>query len=196
MDSKDRVKIWNTFLKFARDSAASLKQYECPSWQDPGYNWNKPGSGGTLGEEDMLKLSLLSWCILSAQARASHLIQECKEEKYIDDKQAESFSHLNFKQQWLILPVIKMKPHCKSKIDFKKYPHMVIKELHDIRDNLFHVNHNQLKKQLDKIDSDTVINHFINFVDAMEDMNVLLERGGRKEPSQAVLEITRAFRPK
>ena len=73
---------------------------------------------------------------------------------------------------------------------------MVIKELHDIRDNLFHVNHNQLKKQLDKIDSDTVINHFINFVDAMEDMNVLLERGGRKEPSQAVLEITRAFRPK
>ncbi len=194
MDSRKRVKIWNTFFKMARDSAVSLKQFESPSWKDPGYDWDKPGSGGTLGEEDMLKLSLLSWCILAAQARSSHLIQECKEDGFIYDNQAESFSQLNFKQQWLILPVINTKPHCKYKIDFKEYPHKVIKELYEIRDKLFHVNHNELKKQLDGITSDELLDYFVHFVEAMEDMNVILERDGRTEPKPEVLEIAKAFR--
>ncbi len=194
MDSKDRVKIWNTFLKFARDSASALKKYESSSWQDPGYSWDTPKAGGTLVEKDMLKLSLLSWCILAAQARSSHLIQECKEENFIDDNQAESFSQLNFKQQWLILPVIKMKPHAKSIIDFKQYPHRVIKELHKLRDNLFHVNHDKLKKQLDNIKPDELLDYFVNFIEAMEDMNVLLERGGLKKARPEVLGIADAFR--
>ena len=186
------MQIWNTFFKLARDSAVSLKQFESPSWKDLGYNWDKPGSGGTLDEKDLLKLSLLSWCILAAQARSSHLIQECKG-KVINNKQAESFSHLNFKQQWLILPVINMKPHSKDKIDFSEYPHKVIKELHDIRNDLFHVNYDILKARLDKIDSDTILEYFVQFVEAMEDMNVVLERGITKARPE-VLEIAKAFR--
>jgi hypothetical protein len=194
MDSKKRVKIWNTFLKMARDGAVSLKQFESPGWKDSGYSWDKQDYGGTLGEEDMLKLSLLSCCILAAQARSSHLIQECKEYGFIDDNQAESFSHLNFRQQWLILPVIYMKPHCKYKIDFDQYPHKVIKKLHELRDNLFHVNHERLKNQLDKIDSGELLDYFVHFIDAMEDMNVIIERGGRTEARPEVLEIAKAFR--
>ena len=194
METKERVKIWNTFFKLARDSAVLLKKFESPSWKDTGYDWDKPSSGGTLEEEDVLKLSLLSWCILAAQARSSHLIQECKEDGFIDANQAESFSRLNFKQQWLILPVINEKPHCKYKIDFEQYPHKVIKELHEIRNNLFHVNHNALKKQLDKIASDKLLDYFVAFVDAMEDMNVILERGGRTKAKPEVLEIANAFR--
>ena len=136
MESKERVKIWNTFFKLARDSAAALKKFESSSsgssWKDPGYNWNERGRGGTLDEKDLLKLSLLSWCILAAQARSSHLIQECKG-KVMNGDQAKSFSYLNFKQQWLILPVIHMKTHNKDKIDFKEYPHQVIKELHKVQ---------------------------------------------------------------
>lgn len=194
MDTRKRVKIWNTFFKMARDSAVSLKQFESPCWKDPGYSWDKPGRGGTLGEEDMLKLSLLSRCILAAQARSSHLIQECKENGFINKNQAESFSHLNFKQQWLILPVINMKPHCKYKIDFEEQPHKVIKELHEIRDSLFHVNHDKLKKQLDEINFDELLDYFVHFVDAMEDMNVILGRDGRTEAKPEVLEIANAFR--
>jgi len=194
MDSGKRVKIWNTFFKMARDSAVSLKQFESPRGKDPGYDWNRPRAGGTLGKKDMFKLSLLSWCILAAQARSSHLIQVCKEDGLIDDNQAESFSHLNFRQQWLILPVIYMKPHCKYKIDFDQYPHKVIKKLHELRDNLFHVNHERLKNQLDKIDSGELLDYFVHFIDAMEDMNVIIERGGRTEAKPEVLEIANAFR--
>jgi hypothetical protein len=70
----------------------------------------------------------------------------------------------------------------------------VIKELHDIRNNLFHVNHDELKKQLDKIGTDKVLDYFVRFVDAMESMNVLLERGGRTSPKKEVLKIADAFR--
>ena len=193
METEERAKIWNTFFKIARASAVSWKQFESPSWKDPGYSWDKKERGGTLGEEDMLKLSLLSWCILAAQARSSHLIQECKG-KFINDKQAESFSHLNFKQQWLILPVIYMKPHSRDKIDFNEYPHKVIKELHDIRNDLFHVNHDMLKARLDKIASDKLLDYFVHFVEAMEEMNVILERGGIKKARPEVLEIAKPFR--
>ena len=194
METKERVKIWNTFFKLARASAVSLKKFESPNWKDLGYDWNKLGAGGTLGEKDLLKLSLLSWCILAAQARSSHLIQECKEDGFIDDNKAKSFSHRNFEHQWLKLPVINMKPHSQDKIDFNEYPHKVIKELHDIRNNLFHVNYNELKTQLDKIASDKLLEYFVQFVEAMEGMNVILERDGRTEAKPEVLEIANAFR--
>ena len=56
METKERVKIWNTFFKLARANAVSLKEFESPSWKDTGYIWDKPGSGGTLDEKDLLKL--------------------------------------------------------------------------------------------------------------------------------------------
>jgi len=191
MDTEKRVEIWNTFLKMARDSAVSLKQFTSPGWKDSGYNWDKQRTGGTLGEEDMLKLSLLSWCILAAQARASHLIQECKEEKPISGTHTKKLMDMNFQKQWLSLPRI----YGKGNIDIYKDPsYTVIKELQTIRNNLFHVNHDKLKNQLDNIDSDDLLDYFVRFVNAMEDMNVLLERGGRKEAKPEVRAIADAFR--
>ena len=192
METAERVRIWNTFFKLARISAVTLKQFKYPQWQDPGYNWDRPEAGHTLGEEDMLKLSLLSWCILAAQARASHLIQECKEEKRINGRRTKELMERNFKEQWLSLPGI----YKKENIDIDKFPYKVIKELHDIRNNLFHVNHDKLKKQLDEIESDKVLYYFAKFIDAMEGLNVLLERGDRKESKPEVLSIADPFRNK
>jgi len=188
METGERVKIWNTFFKLARKSASELKKINNKSWIDPDPYW-EPRVGGTLGEEHTLKLSLLSWCILAAQARASHLIQECKDRDYISKDQADSFGKLNFKQQWLILSMIGMIKTTNT-YDIKQYPFEVIKKLHKIRDGLFHVNLNNLKKELDGIESDEILRYFVDFVKAIDDMNVLI-RGDKSNPN--VLRIAKPF---
>ena len=188
MKDTERVEIWNTFFKLARGSASELKKYKTPCWVDPDPNW-EPKVGGTLGEEDRLKLSVLSWCILAAQARASHLIQECRDKGYIDKDQAASFGELNFKQQWLILSMIGMIKTTPTD-NIEQYPFEVIKKLHKLRDGLFHVNLVRLKKELDKIKPDDAWRYFSEFVKAVDAMNVLI-RGTKSDPN--VLRIAKPF---
>jgi len=185
LDSTERAIIWNTFLSLAYTSAGSLKRTQTPGWKLPYWRSNK------LPSQEILKLQLLAWCILSAESRASHLIHEAVEEHDLSKTKENELRHQPLSEEWKALPSVFKQ---NFDVDFSKNPHKSVKSLSDLRNDLFHVNYGYLKNKLDELTSDQVLNLFVNFVDAMEDMNVQLKRGGIKNARPEVLRIADPFR--
>ena len=131
--------------------------------------------GGTLADEQFHILATLVLCNLAIEARANHLIEELKEEKTISNDVAEAARRLPTKHKWFLLPALARVP---TVLDGGNPPHQAIAQICGLRNDLMHVNYTNLKKRLPT--AATVLNWFSDFVVAMEDMNVILERIRRK----------------
>ena len=178
VDSKERVKVWNTFFKLAREQAVSLDNNILGKSEVSSYSFK----GGTLNKDEILSLQIVSWCILALQAREAHLIDELREQDKITAAEASALHHLGIKEQWDLLP--KMAGFNNS-IRYDRVPHQVIRELDGLRNNLFHVNYDKLVSVLPK--GKKAVSIFNQFVVAMEDMNVILKR--HRKPWKRVLAI-------
>jgi len=180
-DPKERVKIWNTFFKLARKEAESLHE------ASTGKESSKIDHflGGTLPDEEFHAFATLVLCNLAIEARANHLIDELEEKGKITEDVAQAARWLrNTEHKWFLLPKLAGK---RKRLDSSKGPHQAIRQICDLRNTLLHVNYPRLKRKLPK--PDTTLSYFSRFVEAVEDMNVVL--GRTKKARKKVLNIGR-----
>lgn len=164
---QERVKIWNTFFKLAWAEAKSLFETSngITSWKrfDP--------EGGTLSETEFHTLATLILCALAIEARANHLIEELKEQRKISPDVAEAAQYLPLKHKWFLIPQL---AGVSNKLDSDHGPHQSISQICHMRNPLLHVDYEELKRKLPS--PKTTLSYFSRFIEAMEDMNVVLKR--------------------
>lgn len=179
MDKTERVKVWNTYFRAAREHAAELYPLLNNGKPPQKFDW-KP-AGETLEGREFHGLGMLTFCCLAIEARVNHMIDEKVKEKKISEKEGGKLKrNENFRQRWVGLANRVGVP-----LDMQKEPHKVIWELFEIRDAIFHMRFDELKEKLSYLSD---YNYFTRFVNAMDDYNVKL----RNEPSSAdVLKIGR-----
>jgi len=178
VESTDRVRIWNSFFKLAWNEAKILHDASAKKTSKKEFN----PLGGTLSHEEHHILSTMALCNLAIEARANHLIQEMVEEGKITQAEGEAASRIPTKHKWFLLPKL---ASAKAKLDDSSSPHQAVVQICSLRNNLLHVNYAGLQKQLPK--RSTALSLFKKFVEAMEDMNVVL--GRHEKPKKEVLEI-------
>ena len=174
----DRVKMWNTFFKLARDEAKLVFEKDSNTICEKTF---KP-AGGVLDAEDFHILATLTLCNLAIEARANHLIDELFEKGVISKDEADAAQYLPPQNKWALLPKLAGK---RTKIDFSRPPHSAISQICALRNDLMHVRYFNIKKKLPK--AKTLLSYFNNFVLGMEDMNIILKRINK--PRKAVLNI-------
>ncbi|MCX5991031.1 MAG: hypothetical protein NTZ04_01670 [Chloroflexi bacterium] len=181
VDAVNRVKVWNTFFRLAREQAVSAKKLQDINWSDPGHVFG----GGTLDNERIHSLAVIAWCLLALEAREAHLIEELKDQGKLTPAQAKAAHFLGIQEQWALMPKLAGKSGKHNNIRFDKPPHQAIAELASLRNDLFHVNYENLLKKLPT--PQKAVSLFNQFVYAMEDMNVILRR--HKKRHKRVLSI-------
>ena len=169
----DRVKIWNSYLIEAREFANKLN--ECSGN-------NKFSTitlaGGTLSAEEHYIIMTIIHSVLAVEARVNHLLHELKEEGSINETLRNTVLRSDTKNKWALLPTLAGK---QNEISYDKMPHQAISELLRYRNQLIHVIY---KKEdfLDELPSKSkTIRLYNEFIEAMENMNVLLDRYQEKE---------------
>ena len=180
IEPSDRVKIWNSFFKLAWTEAKSLHE------RSTGISSAKVFDplGGTLGEVEIHTLATMVLCNLAIETRANHLIDEMIEEGKITQSEGEAARWLLTRHKWFLLPKL---DGINAKLDKASGPHQAVVQICSLRNDLMHVNYTDLQKQLPK--PDTALSLFAKFIEAMEDMNVLL--GRHDKPQKEVLELSK-----
>jgi hypothetical protein len=169
---EDRVQIWNTFFKLAWQETKLL----CETTRGQKIRKQFNPVGGTLPPEEFHRLATLMLCALAIEARANHLTDELVEEHGLNPKIAEVVrTRLSTERKWFLLPELAGA----NPLNKAEYLHKAIHEICKHRNDLIHVNYAGLKKYLPS--PTHTIKLFENFVAAMENMNVVLPRGIRKE---------------
>jgi hypothetical protein len=179
-DPKDRIAIWNSFFRLAWLETKHVFEANsrCKS------NDKFDPVGGTLGEDETHRLAAVVLCTLSIEARANHLIEELVESGKISNEVGKAACMLPIKHRWFLLPT---SAGVDKKISSDSGPHQAVAQLCELRNDFLHVNYQNLKKRLP--DSGTLLSYFKRCVEAMEDMNVVLERGRPDGPLTEVLKI-------
>jgi hypothetical protein len=178
VDASERVEVWNTFFKLAREQAVFAKKLEDASWLDRGHTF----LGGTLDNEKTYSLAVVAWCLLALEARESHLVEEFRDKNLISRKEAEAVHRLNIERKWALLPRLAGK---RKRVEYDKLPHSAIVKLCKYRNMIFHVKYDELVANIPSIAE--AVDLFNGFVYAMEDMNVILKR--HKKHRKRVLRI-------
>jgi len=181
VNAVNRVKVWNTFFRLAREQAVSAKKLQDINWPDPGHVFG----GGTLDNEDIHRLAVIAWCLLALEAREAHLIEELKDQGKLTPAQAKAAHFLGIREQWALMPKLAGKSGKRTNISFDKPPHKAISDLAKLRNGLFHVKYEKLVGKLPS--AQEAVSLFNQFVYAMEDMNVILRR--HKKHHKRVLSI-------
>lgn len=163
----ERVKVWNTFFKLAREEAVSLKRLHNPNWTVRTHHF----AGGTLNEQETHSLAVVAWCLLALEAREAHLVEELKDQGKLTEREATATHFLPIREQWALLPKLAGK---RTVIRFDKAPHQAIAELARLRNDLFHVRYEDLVRKLPP--GQKAVSLFNRFIEAMEEMNVILGR--------------------
>ena len=179
VDPADRVEIWNSFLKLSWAEAKLV--YECSSGRQSQKTLEP--LGGTLPDDEFHALATLVLCTLAIEARANHLINELAEQGKITQDVAEAARWLPIKHRWFLIPSL---AGVQSTFDSSTGPHQAVAQICEWRNDLFHVDYPSLKNGLPS--PDTILSYFRRFVEAMEDMNVVLGRGIDR-PRKEVLDI-------
>jgi hypothetical protein len=169
----ERVEVWNTFFKLAREQAIPLKKLQNATWKVRPQRFR----GGTLGKAQIRSLGTVALSYLALEARANHLIAELVDESKLSQRKAVEIGFLDTKEKWALLPKLAGKT---ASIDFSRRPHQAVAQLCSLRNDLFHVNYARLLKKLPK--PGAALSLFNSFVYAMEDMNVILGRHPQKDP--------------
>ena len=175
-----RVTIWNTFFRLAWSE--SKRVFELSMNCTSNNQFSPPG--GTLGEEASHVLAALAFCVFSIEARANHLIEELREAGTIGFDLANAARWLPPKEKWFLLPAL---AGVRVQISSASGPHQAVAQLCDLRNDLMHVSYDQLAAKLPT--AQTALSYFERFVEAMEDMNVIL--GRHQNPDPEVLRIGR-----
>ena len=176
MRNTDRVKIWNSFFHQSRTEVIRLKD---------GISAQVKFvlEGGRLTDEQQSILTILALCTLAIEARANHLIVEIAEKGEITEAQAKAAQRLPPLEKWILLPKFAGK---RALIRTDRKPHQAIAEICKRRNDLVHINFDKLTPQYLPNKTKT-ISLFKDFVIAMEDMNVKLNRISR--PRKGVLKL-------
>jgi len=180
LEEKARVMIWNTFFKLAWSEAKAL--FEITTGRVSSKRFDP--EGGTLPESEFHSLATLVLCALAIEARANHLIEELKEKDRILPDVAEAVQRLPAKYKWFLIPQL---AGVTGAVDSDSGPHQSVKQICDLRNPLLHVDYSQLRSRLPT--PNTTLSYFSRFVEAMEDMNVVL--GRHDKASKKVLDIGR-----
>ncbi len=171
----DRVRVWNSFFHQARAEARRLNASEVPlGGFDP--------EGGRLTDEQQTVLAVLALCTLAIEARTNHLIIELAEKGRLSQVESEAAQRLPPLEKWVLLPRLAGR---KGRVQTDRSPHQAVAEICNRRNALVHVHFDKLTTQLP--DKARMLRLFSGFVEAMEDMNVLLGRASR--PRKRVLRL-------
>ena len=176
VSNPDRVRLWNSLLHQARAEARNLANNRAP---DGGFE----PRGGRLSNEQQSILTLLALCTLSIEARANHLIIELVERGKLSADQGRSAQRLPPLDKWLLLPSLAGR---RTKIATDKAPHQAVAEICRRRNGLMHINFQKLRSS-DMPSKTKMLALFRGFVEAMEDMNVMLRRV--RAPRKRVLRL-------
>ena len=179
-DHHERVQIWNSFFRLAWGEAKRVFEL---SNQCEGADSFKP-DGGTLPEEEFHILAAVVLCNLAIEARANHLIEELIEAKTIKADVGRAARQLPTRHKWFLLPTL---AGSTAQLDAASAPHQAIAQLCTLRNAALHVDYEKLHGRLPN--ADAMLSYFKHFVEAMEDMNVILKRGGRTGPLPDVLKL-------
>lgn len=166
-DGKERVMIWNTFFKLAWAEAKSL--YENTTGKESTKRFDP--EGGVLPDSEFHSFVTLVLCALAIEARANHLIEELVEQGKISPDVAEAAEYLPLKHKWFLIPQL---AGVSNMLASDKGPHQAISQICDLRNPLLHVNYAELKRKLPV--PNTTLSYFSRFIEAMENMNVVLKR--------------------
>jgi hypothetical protein len=166
MKSEDRVIVWNSYFCEARNFAIKLNDGDIPYCDL---------EGGILPFEKHYALMTMVHLALAIDARANHLLYKFEEEGKIDKNKREEIEHVTGEYRWKKLPTL----IGKKKINLDKPPHSAIKKIYEVRNDFIHLHYEEFIKKIP--DKNNTCQYFNDFVDAMEDMNVIL---GREEPGR------------
>ncbi len=169
----DRVKIWNSYLLEARKFANDLKKLTG--------DMNFPPvslAGGTLSKEEHYIMMTIIHSVLAAEARANHLLHDLKEKGLINERLRNVILKSNVKTRWALLPELAGKQY---ELSYDKSPHRAVSELFKYRNQLIHVIYRE-EDFIQKLPTKSkTIGLYNDFVEAMEDMNVILGRHEKKD---------------
>lgn len=174
----DRTRIWNSFFQLAWAEAKCLFEAKngctSPSIFAP--------RGGMLADEQRRVLATLVFCTLAVEARANHLIQKLLDDKRISEAEAEAAQRIPTEQKWFLLPKLAGR---RRRLRADAGPHQSIKEICARRNALVHVDFGKLSDQLPN--AGKTLSLFNGFIEAMEDMNVLLRDA--RQPRKRVVRL-------
>lgn len=179
---EERVRIWNTFFMLAKEEAQKLKYVSKGKIFKKEYG--KVPLGDVLPDKEFYTLSTILLCYMAIEARANHLIDEMVEKDRITSEISNAAKRLPTENKWYLLPELNKTPF---KLKSDKLPHQAINEICKKRNMLIHVNYDTLYKELEEMTVGKTLSLFENFVKAMENMNVVLQR--HTEEQQAVIDI-------
>ena len=172
VEPTDRVKIWNSFFKLAWTEAQSVHEVSSGTTRAKEFE----PLGGTLSPEEHHILATMVLCNLAIEARANHLLDELIERGKISHSEGEAARWLPTKHKWFLLPKL---AGVTAKLDDASGPHQAVSQICSLRNNLLHVDYAGIQKQLPTPDG--ALSLFAKFVEAMEDMNVVLGRHNKHE---------------
>ena len=179
MENPKRVHIWNSFFGLAWDAAKRAHEHStgktCHDEFQP--------LGGTLPRDQHDALATLALCNLAIEARANHLIEELVENGTVTEAVGRAARWLPTKEKWFLLPTLAGKA---SSLRDDAMPHQAVASICELRNHLVHVNFDRLK---DLPKPNTLQSYFRNFVEAMEDMNVILGRTDSSSKRPDVLRL-------
>ena len=177
-DPSDRVAIWNSFFKLAWLEAKRVFEVDknCRSAQT--------FAPGTLPEDQFNVLAAVVLCNLAIEARANHLIEELIEDGKITPDVGQAARRLPTKHKWFLLPALAGVP---AGLSSSSGPHQAVAQLCDLRNDFLHINYKLMKERLPQ--PGTLLSYFQRFVEAMEDMNVVLQRDRPNGPLPLVLDM-------
>ena len=179
LDRDERVAIWNSFFKLAWLEAKAV--FEADGVQsadtfDP--------SPAPLPDGQHHVLAAVVLCNLAIEARANHLIDDLVEKGKVAPDVGKAVQRLPPKYKWFLIPTLAGMP---NSLSASGGPHQAIAQLCDLRNDFVHVNYTALQSKLPT--QATMLSYFKRFVEALEDMNVILGKGGRTAPLQEVLKF-------
>jgi hypothetical protein len=178
-DERDeRIAIWNSFFKLAWLEAKSVYELSNGVTSSDVFDSTPP----PLPDDQHHVLAAVLLCNLAIEARANHLIEDLIEQGKISAEVGKAAQRLSAKHKWFLIPTLAGVP---NHLSSSSGPHQAVAQLCDLRNDVLHVNYSGLKDKLPN--SGGLLSFFRRFVEAMEDMNVLLGKGGRTTPKPEVL---------
>jgi hypothetical protein len=173
-DYTDRVMMWNSYLAEARNYAKKLE--ESGNVSDIS---DIPLEGDTLSPEDHYSLMAVLHIAVAIEARTNHYLHELEEKGMVTRKERDALKWLNIKNRWTLLPRI---ARADEQVDLEEWPHLAISEIHKLRIKYFHVKfeENRIVREIPK--KNETLQLYNMFIEAQEDMNVVLGRIGAKRP--------------
>lgn len=172
IENVDRVEIWNSYLSEAKRFAEKLK--DCGDNDDPSYFTLK---GGTLPAKEYYIMMTVIHSALSIEARTNHLLQELREKNEIGGKLFELVLYSKVKDKWRLLPELVNSPH---NIDYDMTPHHAISTLFKLRNKFVHISFER-DNIFQGLTKNNIIGYYNQWIEAMEEMNVILERHSKKD---------------